>query len=135
MQARPTDLTLQSPGGECLLESTAFAIVAPGPIHPWGLRLPHGVDLASQVSIKATSVVRAVLQSKCKCEPPVLVRWPMMGSEQGTARPSLATTWHVQDANGMARKSCRDNTWKGVHSTRPDSACETPRMQINDRRK
>lgn len=62
MQARLTDLTLQSPEGECLLEATAFAIVAPGPIHPWGLRLPHGVDLASQVSIKATSVVRASSQ-------------------------------------------------------------------------
>ena len=60
---------------------------------------------------------------------------PMMGAEQGAARPSLATTWHVQDANGMAGKSCRDNTWKGGHSTRLDSACETPRTQINDRRK
>ena len=94
----------------------------------------------SQVSIKAASVVRAVLQSRCKREPPVLgaeqgAARPMMGAEQGAARPSLATTWHVQDANGMAGKSCRDNTWKGGHSTRLDSACETPRTQINDRRK
>ena len=71
-QARLTDLTPQSPGGEYLLEETAFSIVAPGPIPPWGLRLPHGVDLASQVSVNTTSVVRAILQSRCKREPPVL---------------------------------------------------------------
>lgn len=75
---------------------------------------------------------QGVLPSRCRREPPVLgmARWPLTGSEQGAARPSMDTTWRVQGANGMAGKSCRDTT-PGKEGTAPDRTApvKPPRTQ------
>ena len=34
----------------------------------------------------------------------------MTGSEAGAARPSVSTTWRVQETNGMDGENCRDKT-------------------------